>query len=65
MTGPMAWCDRCENWAECPCGCGYGWCRAFGDMYAPDPEADCDDFAGEWPDGPDPYSVDRLIEEGY
>ncbi len=19
-------CRDCEYWAECPCGCGYGWC---------------------------------------
>ena len=20
---PRRWCDRCINWAECPCGCGF------------------------------------------
>lgn len=22
-------CRDCRNWTECPCGCGYGWCREY------------------------------------
>lgn len=21
-------CRECDDWDECPCGCGYGWCFA-------------------------------------
>lgn len=48
------WCDRCRNWAECPCGCGIGWCSYENEFTGPDCAEECCGFDGEPPDPPDP-----------
>ena len=39
-NGPAVKCGECRDWEECPCGCGSGWCRAFGTFTGED--EDCD-----------------------
>ena len=61
---PMAWCDRCRNWEECPCGCGWGWCSYIDEFTEPDRSDECGGFDGEPPEMDDDPRIDMLREEG-
>lgn len=61
---PRRWCDRCRNWAECPGGCGWGWCTYADEFTRPDASEDCGDFDGEPPELGDNPAWDEIREEG-
>lgn len=58
-----AWCDRCDRWNPCPCGCGAGWCPDAGGFVEPDGTEECRGFCGEPPENVDDSRVDAAIEE--
>lgn len=61
---PLRWCDRCRNWAECPGGCGWGWCSYADEFTLPNDSDDCGDFDGEPPEMEDNPAWDAIREEG-
>lgn len=61
---PRRWCDRCCNWADCPCGCGWGLCLISEEFTRPDWSDDCGSFDGEPPEMEDDPAWDAMREEG-
>lgn len=59
VPAPRMWCDQCGNWAECPSGCGWGWCVYASEFTQPDAFEECCGFDGEPPDPPDPPDRDE------
>lgn len=62
---PRRWCDRCRNWEQCPCGCGWGLCSYADEFTEPDWNDECGDFDGEQPEMEDDPAWDAEREEGY
>lgn len=41
---PARVCSECDEWRECPCGCGYGWCLFFDRFTGDDVSDECGAF---------------------